>query len=269
MSERLYPTNGGATFRDGLKAQIRVTLALMRRESMTRFGQSKLGYVWAVLEPVMYIGVFIAMREFLASRVAYGDSVLLFIITGFLSFRMWKSIASRGGNSISSNRALLTYPMVKPLDTIFARVVLEALTVLVVIVIFYVFATYAEDRRVILDPVEFTQAVLAVIFLGSSVALLNGILFPLWPFYERIWGLSGLPLMLLSGIFFVPAGLPPGMQSVLGWNPVLHCIEWFRLSTYIKYDTILDKAYVFEFSFILIALSLVFERLYRSRLLQP
>src|SRR5439155_3924222 len=44
-----------ATVFEALKTQLRVIHALLIRETRTRFGESKLGYGWALLEPVLHI----------------------------------------------------------------------------------------------------------------------------------------------------------------------------------------------------------------------
>ena len=53
-----------------LEAEIqgRVLLALMLREARTRYGRQQAGYVWAMIEPLIHMAMFIAIFTFMAAR---------------------------------------------------------------------------------------------------------------------------------------------------------------------------------------------------------
>ena len=68
------------------------------------------------------------------------------------------------------------------------------------------------------------------------------------------------PLFFLSGIFFIPSLLPEKALDYLKWNPVLHLIEWVRVSYYPNYDSrILDKSFVISFAIVFIVLVFTFK----------
>ena len=50
-----------------------------------------------------------------------GTSFILFYATGTIPFRHYSAMASAVAGAISSNRGLLAYPVVNPLDAVFAK----------------------------------------------------------------------------------------------------------------------------------------------------
>jgi hypothetical protein len=159
-----------------------------------------------------------------------------------LVFRAFTSIVSRSLSAITANRALLAYPPVKPVDIILARILLEIMVFFIVWVIFFTLLAATSQQKVIVHADRFAEAVAALILLSTSVGMFNAVMAALSPAWERVWPFVRLPLLFFSGIFYVPILTPPWMQSVLYWNPLLHCVEWLRTATYLTYDPLLDKS---------------------------
>jgi len=244
----------------------RVIVAIILRETKTRFGKNKLGYLWAFMEPVAYIGLLLVVRNFLSTKVPFGENLYLFILTGILIYRLFISVASRGMNAISSNQALLTYPIVKPVDTVYARIILETLTMLVIVFIFFLFLTVLSNEIIIHYPYRFAAALAGTVLLATGFAMFNAVAVLLYPFWERFWGLIKFPLLISSGIFYIPSAMPLAAQDVLQWNPVLNCIEWLRSGTYLDYDPISSPSYVVFAGLCMWTLGLSMERLNRNKL---
>src|SRR6478609_2704174 len=120
----------------GSLTQLQVVHALLLRETRTRFGANHLGYVWALLQPALWIGMFSGFYSVFGRLAPPGMSVLAFLTTGIVPFSSFRETAQRCLSAIESNKGLLFYPQVKPLDLVLARAVLEATTHLVVLVLF-------------------------------------------------------------------------------------------------------------------------------------
>lgn len=253
---------------DRLRVMGRVVTALMLRETKTRFGRSRLGYLWAVLEPMLYIGAILAVRSFLARGAgAFGDSIILFLMTGLITVRIFLAVSGAVSSAIQSNKALLTFPPVKPVDVLLARFLLESMTMLVVAIIFYAGISVMLERSIVPNHLEFATALMATFLLAGAVGAFNAVAFILSPAWQRLWGLMRLPLLILSGVFYLPSELPAQYQDILWWNPLLHCVEWTRTGTYVTYNALLDPSYLLGFSFVFLVLGLGMERLFRFRLL--
>jgi len=244
----------------------RVIMAVMLRELKTRFGKNKLGYLWALIEPIAYVAIFISIRSFTRDHIPFGQDFALFIVSGLLTVRTFKAIAGRGLAAITANKALLAYPPVKPLDLVIARAILESLTMGVIWMVFLLFLSAASDNKVIFHHDLFAQGFAATLYLSFSVSLLNATLEARFSSWGRLWNLMSLPLLITSGVFFVPSLMPPWVQSFLFWNPVLHCVEWIRIGIYQTYAPLLDVHYLLGFSTLTLCLGLILERVNRSAL---
>lgn len=255
------------TFSYALKENMRVISALVIRSAVTRFSKSRIGFIWILAEPAAYIGMYVFIHASLREHIPFGDNALLFILAGIFGFRMTRGIARKTERGILSNQPMLTYPLVRPLDTLVATFLLEATVWLIICAIFMSGLAITLDRAVIVYPEEFTECILAILYFSFSFAVFNASISALIPRYDTFLGMLNLPLMLTSGIFFVPAQMPPNVQAIMWWNPFLHCVEWFRTSTYLDYIPLLSKAYLLSLSTGLLTVALCLERVFRRRII--
>lgn len=268
IGSNMHTIAGEMNFAYAARQNLRVIGALAARELATRYGQNPLNYFWGLAEPAALIGIYLIVHGLVKSHGGSGsDSIILFMITGIMTFRMSRGIAGKVQKAISSNQPLLTYPNVKPLDTIVARALIESLIWLTVCLIFFSAISIYLDKRVIVHKDEFAIALLAVMFFSFSFGAFNAVISILVPFYSNIWNMMSLPLLLSSGVLYVAAEMPPQILKFLVWNPFLHCVEWIRIASYLDYHTVLDRSYLLTFSCVLLTTALVLERMYRSRLM--
>lgn len=250
-----------------LRENTRVIAALVVRNAVSRFGESRLGFIWILLEPAAYVAIFLLIHTSLKGHITFGDNVLLFTITGVFGFRMTRGISRKAERAIITNQTMLVYPLVRPLDTVFATFLTESTVWLIICMLFMGGLALTLDRPVIVYPIDFAECLLAILFFALSFATFNAVLSGLIPRYDTFINIASMPLMLMSGIFFVPIGLPPEAQAVLWWNPFLHCVEWFRTSTYLDYNALLSKSYLVGLSMGLLTIALLAERLYRGKII--
>ena len=242
-----------------------VISALVMRESATRYGGSRLGYLWAFIEPLALLAIFLAIKVYIRDRVVFGESALVFVASGFLTVRISLAIARQTMGSITSNRSLMTFPSVAPLDAVLAKLITEMLTMGTVIVLFYVLLVNSSDVATIDDPVKFTTAIAVTFLVAGGVGVFNSAIVIVWKNYSRIFGLLSLPLLISSGVFYLPALMGPTALAILSWNPVLHCVEWFREAIYMDYVSVLDPSYPITFGLIMLGTGLILVRMLGTR----
>jgi capsular polysaccharide transport system permease protein len=250
-----------------LKENARVISALVVRNAVTRFSKSRFGFIWILVEPAAYVGIFLAIHTFARAHIPFGDNAALFILAGVFGFRMTRGISRKTERAIISNQPMLTYPLIRPLDTIVASFLLEATIWLMICALFMGGLAYSMDRAIIVYPGDFMECLLAILFFAFSFATFNATVGGLIPRYDTFLNMINLPLMLLSGIFYMPTQLSPEVQAILWWNPFLHCVEWFRTATYIDYTPLLDKGYLLGVATGLLAIGLTVERVFRPRII--
>lgn len=255
------------SFAYALGENVRVIAALVVRSAVTRFGESRMGVVWVLLEPMAYIGVFILLHTSMDTNIPFGDNALLFVMTGVFGFRMTRGIARKAERAIISNQPMLTYPLVRPLDTIIAAFLTESTVWLIICWLFLGGLSLTMDRAVIVYPADFAECLLAILYFALSFAVFNAMVSGLFPRYDTFLNMLSLPLMLMSGVFFLPAQMPPDFQTILWWNPFMHCVEWFRTSTYLDYNPLLSKNYLLGLSTGMLAIGLTMERIFRRKII--
>ena len=251
-----------------LVIQIRVVSALVLRETRTRFGHSKIGYAWALLEPIAGIYILLVVYQLFGRHTPVGSSLELFFITGFIPYQFYDRTATRLSGAITANKALLNLPIVKNVDVIFGRAILELATNLVVLLILLggMWASGVEEA-IPRDPFLLAQAILMCWLLGIGVGAVNAVLNALIKSWDNVFRLITRPLYLLSGIFFMPEKLPSPFNEWFLWNPVLHGIEWFRSGFYEGYGKYsLDRGYLLTWVLVSLLIGFALERKMRIKL---
>ena len=214
----------------------RVILALMIREMITRYGRTAGGYIWALLEPVGMIAILsLAFSQFIHIP-PLGQSFILFYATGYVPFHTYMETVNNTSGSIHVNRPLMEFPMVTPLDMVFARFLLSILTLIIVAAIVFTGAALILDTPIRVELAPFLSALGLAATLGLAVGTLNAVVFQFIPVWQQIWNIINRPLFIISGVFFTYDSMPEHLQAILWWNPLIHVIGLFRRAFYPIYD---------------------------------
>jgi capsular polysaccharide transport system permease protein len=251
-----------------LKLQARVLFALVLREARGRFGRTRLGYVWAVLEPLAFITVSTGLFIFLGRRAPVGDSLFLFFVVGFLPFLLFRGLCTRLTRTIDSADGLLTFPLVKPPDVVFAKIILEVATMCVVALIIAAGIWYYYGGVRIADPLSLAGAMMTTILLGAGIGMINAIIVIFMASWDRVFAVLFRVAYALSGVYTITDRLPEFFRSIVVWSPINHCVEWVRTAFFPGYECqSLDRAYPLICAIVLIAIGLSAERALRPRVL--
>lgn len=239
------------------------------REMTTRFGRSAMGYLWALIEPVAFIALLSLAFSQIAHSPPVGRSFPLFYATGFIAFSFYNDIASLTGRSVNVNRPLLNYPAVTALDTVLARLVLQALTGLTVALIVFSGIFSAFDDPVQVRPVPLMGVFGLGALLGLGVGLVNTSLFALSRGWEAAYGVMSRPILFVSCVFYTFESLPLSVREILWWNPIVHLVGLMRIGFYPVYDgAYVAPLYVLSVALGLILLGLVLMNAMASKLAQ-
>lgn len=238
-------------FRRGAKtrsfATVRTIMALMLREMSTSYGRNPGGYIWALLEPAAGIAIMATIFTVVGFRhPPIGTNFALFFATGMVPFHMWSSLTQRVGGSLQFSKQLLNYPAVTYIDALFARFVLNALTLLLVSYIILVFIIITWDVPVSLRFGRIALGYAEVLALAAGIGLFNCFVIGLLPVWGQIWSIITRPLFLVSGIIFIYETVPSPYNEYLLWNPLTHAFATIRSGFYARYDAAYaDPVFVF------------------------
>ena len=235
--------------------RLRVIAALMLRGMDTKFGRAAGGYLWAILAPLGATVLLAIAFSIMLRSPPLGTSFLLFYASGILPLRLYTSIGKQVAGAISANRGLLAYPVVTPLDAIFAQCALTFLTdSFVAITIFSGIALFT-NADISLDLAPAVGAFILAGLLGLGVGTLNCVLFGFFPTWKNVWSMFSRPIFLASGVFYLYDSVPTAFQAILWWNPLIHITGLMRAGFYGTYEAnYVSVPYVLAFAGILFLL---------------
>lgn len=255
------------SFWRGLVVQARVVHAVVMRETRTRFGAHKLGYLWALLEPMVVILTFYTFFRLTKRPAPAGMDVFSFLTTGVVPYTLFSSSVTKVAESVNGNKALLYYPPVQPIDLAIGRAVLEGATYCAVFIVLV--GGYAlTQQELVFDSAVVTMAGMALAsLLGSATGLVFCALGQFSVTFDRARGPLIRPLFWISGIFFTAESLSGGVRDAALKNPIFHCVELVRAGWFASYDARhVDFSYLLSWIMGLAVAGLVLERLVRRRI---
>jgi capsular polysaccharide transport system permease protein len=234
--------------------------ALILREMTTTYGRSLGGYFWALLEPVgsvliltVVFSVGLSLRQ-----PSLGVNFPMFYASGMLIFMLYVRIQQKVATSITYSRSLLRYPAVRFFDAIAARVILNLVTQMAVMLILFGSLILLFETRTIVDLRWILLAIAMATAFGMGVGLVNAFLMPMFPIYASIFSIATTPLFLISGVIFLYDEMPGSAQDILWYNPLVHIIGMMRRGFYGQYDAAFaSPIYVFGVSLLLAAIGFV------------
>jgi ABC-type polysaccharide/polyol phosphate export permease len=206
----------------------RVLGALLIRELLTRYGRNNIGFLWLFVEPMLFTLV-IAM-VWSATRSIHGSSIpiVAFALTGYSSLLLWRNMANRCIGAIHANKSLLYHRQVKIIDVYAARILLEILAISGSLVVLTL-AFHAVDKLQL--PEDLLQvlggwALLA--WFAAGLGLTVGGLSEKFELVPKLWPAIQYTLLPFAGVAYIVDALPPSMQKIVIWLPMLNALELMR-----------------------------------------
>jgi len=240
----------------------------MLREMGSTYGDSPGGYLWAVLQPIGMIMILAFGFSLLVKSPSLGTSFILFYATGFLSYNIYQQMMSKIGGALRYSRAMLAYPRVTWLDAVLARFILNALTITTVFCIVISGILLFINTRTVLEIQPIVVGLTLCSLIGLGVGMVNCLLGGLFPVWIIIWKILSRPMFIASGVIFIYEDMPPLVQDILWWNPILHGTGIVRTGFYpTYYASYVSMEYAFVVAAVLITVGLLFLKTYHGKIL--
>lgn len=246
------------SFLESLMIQKRVIGALILREVLTRYGRHNIGFLWMIIEPMLFTGGITLVYNIKHAMHGIGAlSPTQLVLTGYSGILIWRNIPNRTVGSLEPNLSLLFHRMVKPLDIFLARIILEAsgagMSFIVLSLIFI--ATGLVDFPV--DNLTVVEAWLLLVWYAAALSLLVGAWATQTELIDRVFHIFQYLMIGFSGSLFLVAWLPPAAQKVVLFLPTVHCNEMLRFGFYGPVEKFyFDVGYVVTFNMVLTLLGL-------------
>lgn len=248
-----------------LKQHVRVTAALIIRETAARYGNKPGGYIWAFIDPLGHVVLMTFVYSAIARTPPLGTDFILFFATGYMPFAAYQGMSAFIAAAIRANKNLFSYPIVAPIDAVVSRYILQLLTSALVTILIFAICTSEPKHLHSLEMGPVVASFALASLLGLAVGLINIPLFNDFPLWEKIFTLINRPLFMLSGILLLPDALPSPVSDVLLCNPIVHIVMLFRTGFYPEYyATGLDIGYAVDFTAVLAFTGMAFFTLSRN-----
>lgn len=233
--------NTEPSFLQSLAVQRRVLYALMMRELITRFGRENLGVLWLVGEPMIFtLGV---ATLWSAAGLQHGSSIpiVAFAVTGYSSVLMWRNAATHSSTAVEANKTLLYHRNVQVIDVLLTRIGLEIVGATCSFIALGSLFAYIGWMPVPVDLLLVMTGWLMLAWFGASLALLIGAGTAFSPVVHRLWHPAAYLLFPMSGAGFMVEWLPPRLQVLVLYLPMVHGTEilrqgWFGNAVRTHYD---------------------------------
>ena len=218
--------------------QIRVINALILRETKTRYGNYKIGFLWALIEPLVGVTVFVTIFANLRNDTPNGMPLVPFMLVGFVSYGFFRDPWGTMQGAISGSRNLLTFPQVTTFDVIMARGIL-AILVNFFVLGFLLYMAYLAGFEVRVErPLGILAACSLLCLFGLGTGFLFASLEPLVPSVKQFGTqVMSRPLYFGSGLFFTADAIPAPIREYVLYNPILHMIELLRGEFFYGFET--------------------------------
>ncbi|TWT10686.1 ABC transporter permease [Reyranella sp. CPCC 100927] len=255
---------------DAILARWAVIHAVMLREARTRFGRARLGYLWAIVEPIGHLltlgVVFSALNQ---APPPVGTNLFLYYVTGLLPYLMFAHVSTELMVSTRNNSSLLQLPAIRIFDAITARALLHLVTEVLVGVIIFTMAVMLGEQGLPADLLTTAAAVLCLWALATGIGISNMVISEFWTSWDTIYAAIVRLLYFASGLYYSPISMPASLREILLWNPVLQGVEWFRSGFYQSYEPHwLDIPYTLNCAIGVLLLGLLLEKAARPSLMK-
>jgi capsular polysaccharide transport system permease protein len=223
--------------RSALNIMFDTVHALLMRELITRFGKNRLGYFWAIAEPVAQAAVFALIFTLIGREAIAGVPIALFLLSGILPFNLFTKLLTQISAAVEANKALFSYRQVSAIDPVVTRLIIEVATFIIVYTIILLalawlgFAVIPDD----LPKVLLATGLLVIVATGLGLILCS--LVSYWQDTPKVVGMIMRPMFFMSGIFFCATMIPTQYWYLFDWNPIFHAIELSRDAFFSAYTT--------------------------------
>ncbi len=219
---------GTLSFRQCVNIQGRVLHALLMRELITRFGRENLGVLWLMGEPMIFTLGVATLWSVVSLRHASLISPVAFAVTGYSSVLMWRNASNHAGSAVAQNKSLLFHHNVRVIDVLVTRAALEIGGASASFILLSCLSIFIGWMPMPVDPLKVMFGWFMLAWFGIALATLIGAASSFSEVVVRLWHPITYLLFPLSGAAFMVDWLPPNLQKVVLFLPMVHGVEVLR-----------------------------------------
>lgn len=256
-----------ASLRKGWNIQVRVISALMLRELTTRFGRENIGFLWIMVEPLLFAVLVGILWRLMKGPLEFGVDIVAFVVTGYIPLVLFRTAVSRGVKTFTVNAGLMYHRQIKILDLLIVRFTVELvghmmayLFIALVLGAFGFFPFPYDFGFILLGGLYYALFALAVMLVVAPLSEMSETV-------EKVVPVTTYLMVPFSGAFYFVSALAPDAGRVVLLSPPVHGMEMMRYGVFgPSVDPHFDYLYPLTFNLPCIALGLLLCRIVRKRL---
>lgn len=253
--------------RNPFSSTLMVWKALFLKDALARFFGSRGAWAWLLIEPVAHILGMSFIYALIKKGTMGGVATQPWIMTGMLSFFLFRRTAVQALHGIDCNKAFFAFRQVRPFDAVICKAGVEAFSMFWVAIIIAIAFMFAGFELVPDNILTVLVALLGLWLLGLGYGLISSVMMRLIPDSGFILQIIMMPLMIISGIILPISTIPEPYRDYLLYNPLLHGIEVVRLGFWESYHTVdVSMSYLYFWTLLLLVIGLALYRALETRL---
>lgn len=254
------------SFTQALALQGRVIWALALREIHGKHGRYRIGYLWQLIKTGFSIAVFWGIRSIGHFRAPGGMETPIFLLMGFIPWFIISETLKMTMEAVRTNKALLTFPQITPLDLCLGSAVVVWGTEVFIMFLYLILMHILGYTFSFVAPITMMFALLGCGLFGLGAGLVLAALTLYVPVIERIVPMVMRILFFTSGLFFSPQQMSARFGNWVMWNPIANFIELLRSSMlYREPAGHIKVEFIIWVTMAMLALGLLLERFVRAK----
>lgn len=214
--------------REGWRVQVRVIHALMIRELHTRFGRENIGFLWIMVEPLLFAGLVAIIWRFMKGPEEHGIGIIAFVVTGYIPITLFRHGVARSVAIFTANSSLLYHRQIKIVDFIIVRFLIELLGGMMAYVFIASILIYFDEFPIPADIGLLIAGWMLYGLFSFSLCLIIAPLSEMSDALEKFIPVATYIMLPFSGLFTLASWLTPTMRDYLLWSPFVHGMEMMR-----------------------------------------
>jgi len=215
-------------FREGLKIQGRVIHALIIRELITRFGRENIGFLWMMVEPLLFAGLVAIIWRYLRGAEEHGVGIVAFVVTGYIPLTLFRHVVSRSVAIFQANSSLMYHRQIQIVDFIIVRFVIEMLGAMMAYVFIGVLLIGFGVFPIPTEPGLLIAGWLVYCFFCFSLCLVIAPLSEKSEVLEKFVPVTTYVMIPFSGSFSMVSWLAPKLRPYMLYSPFVNGMEMMR-----------------------------------------
>lgn len=215
-----------------IKNQARIIGALLMRELITRYGREGLGFLWLVLEPLIFCLGVMGMWTLIKPEYEHGVRIAPFIMTGYMGLLLFRHMVSASMGAVQANIGLLHHRRVRPIHIYITRAILETTGGALAFMIVYVTLLILGVVQMPSDYLTLYSGFLLMAWVGMGFGITLASLAIRFEVLDRIVSVLMYLMIPLSGAFIMVDWVPYAYRDIYLLIPLPHTIEMMRAAVF-------------------------------------